>query len=726
MKRVIAFLLLAAVMVNLTGCFGGLFGTEETEAALPYEGHYLVDLYEPYDGTRDKYDSDRFSGYVTVKEDITMAYEQFHKGIRFAEAPNDGEKLYLDYDIGGKYENISFFYGMDMSTPWQAENVAFQVIDPDTKTIIWEDLFEVGDIPRFVTVNIKGMEKLRLQCINKAAGEFCMTDITLWEGESEARDRTYPKVTQTTMLEDDYKFYYTYGTFTLANSYPERNFGEGNTTLSIKGQAYDNAALISFGSSFFDTSRGDDLYMNLRGQFKQIAFTWGLSDHQVNSVSDQFKGWISVYADGVCVLDEFECTAETPVQEFILDVNYAWQLQIVTRGYTSYNAEFCLAQLRGGENLSATPGPGTSGVVPLVRTYPPYFLSEATMARAKVYDNSTRYSYFSMGGERYCEGIVLQPVWDMINDFACPAYAITDLEGQHKYITFTMGHVDSSPYKDAVVEIYLDDEDEPSYTFQVGDTDLPKEYTVEVRNCRTIKFLCSSVVENNLPTVGIANIVCYPGEVVENDIFPPYYTEYPAQCELLEYFDPFGYCVSELEKPYYTDGVYDDGMYFKTVDGTTHKKGLLFCTRTGVNWDKVGWVGYIGAILTGTDWGMAGEAATGTTVDYVNSFYLFNVDGQYDTLTFKTAKVSELSDESIPTYRHPEDPEAKNFLQYIKIYGDSDDASIYSCKLIDGNVQEHTVDISGMDRIIFCVPNNEHLVSEVYAAFDITLSKSEG
>ncbi len=727
-KRLLALVLTVATLLSCTGCayiFDGVFSllggnTEPTQSSDPCEGHYLVDLYEPYNATRNKHAPDRFSSYVTLQDEITMAGESFQKGIRFEGAPWDGDDLYFDYDIGGKYENISFFYGMDMATRWQATNVAFQVINPDTNEIIWEDLLVTGDIPRFVTVNIAGLERIRLECYVKGGGYYCMANISLWEGESQATDRSYPKITEPTMLEDNYKFYYTKGTFTLATSYPIRNFGESSTKLSIKGEKFEHAALVDFGDG-----DNDDLYINLRGQFKQISFYWGIADNQPNSVYDGFKGWVSIYADGKCVLDEYVCTTETPANTIVLDVDYAWQLRIVTRSNTWHNARYCLAKLQGGENLGTQTESNKYlyDPVPMIRTYPPYFLSESTLARAKVLDSSSRYEFFSMGGNKYIEGIVLQPVWNLwSDDYPDPAYAITDLEGEQKYLSFTMGHVDTSPYKDAVVHIYLDDEDEPSYVYNIKSTDLPQDYVIDIHNCRTIKFLCISETASNLPTIGIANIVAYPDEVVENDIFPPYYTEYPAECELLDYFLPFGYYSAFIDHPYYTDGVEDDGMYFETCDGVKHKKGLLFCTNVGIDWDYFGFIGLVACFIGP---GATGAAMSGSLISCKNSFYVFNLDGQYDTLTFKTAKVSEISTQSLPTYKHAADPEWVSMLQDINVYGDDGSTPLYSCRLNDGEVQEHTIDVSGVKRLVICVPNNDHLVSEVYSAFDIFLSKNE-
>ncbi len=725
MKRLIVGLLISATLLSCTGCayiFDGIFGTKPTEEpGLPYEGHYLTDLYEPYDATRNKHDPGRFSSYVTLREEITMAGESFHKGIRFSVAPWDGDDLYFDYDIGGKYENISFFYGMTEDTPWYAENVAFQVINVETKEIIWEELFEIGDIPRFVTVNISGVNKLRLECYNKDGGDFAMTDITLWEGESQAKDRSYPVVTKPTMLEDNYKFYYADQPFTMQKVHSVRNFGESSTPLSIKGEKFDHAALIFFGDDVIDgANRGDDLYMNLRGQFKQISFYWGLCDTQINSVYDGFEGWISIYADGKCVLDEYVCTTETPARTIVLDVDYAWQLRIVTRCNTIWNAEFCLAKLQGGENLGEATDGGNrlDEPVPMIRTYPPYFQSESSAARATILDSSSRYEYFSMAGIKYCEGILLQPVWNQIWDSLDPAYVITDLEGEQKYLSFTMGHVDNSPYKNAVVNIYLDDEEEPSYVFEIGETDMPKDYVIDVRNCRTIKFLCYGPKAHNLSTIGIANIVAYPDEVVENDIFQPYYKEYPDACDLLEYFPPFGYYSAYLEQPIYYDGVKDDGKYFETCDGTKHKKGVLFCSSSElIDWD---YVGLYDVLAMGT----MGYVIPGAQSADRHSFYFFNLNGQYDTLTFKTAKVTSVSTlDHLPTYINMNDPECTEWLQELKVYGDDGSASMYSCKLIDGQVQEHTIDVSGVTRLILCVPANGHSTSEVYAGFDLVLSK---
>ncbi len=713
MKKTFLIMLSAVMLLPLCACF---VPDGPTKDGLPYEGHYLIDLYKPYDATRDKHSPGDFSYAIDTFKTVTMAGEEFHKGIRFSDSAWDGMHMYYDYEIGGKYENISFFYGMDNATKWQADNVAFQVKNPDTGDIIWEDLFEIGDIPRFVTVNIKGMERIRLECYKPYCGTFCMADITLWEGESQAIDRSYPVVTDSTMLEDNYKFYYSAGTYTLNTSvWNNRNFGESDWKNSIKGEPFEHSALIDFGSD-----GGDDLYMNLRGQFKQISFYFGMADEQ-NTVSANFKGWVSIYADGKCLIDEYICTTETPARTIVLDVDYAWQLRIVTRSNAMYDARYCLAKLQGGENLGEQTENDRRFTEPvsMIRTYPPYFL-ETVFADSKVLNSASRYHFFSMGGNKYCEGIVLQPVWNLLfgDEEAAPAYVVADLEGEQKYLSFTLGHVDTSPYKDAIVEIYLNDEEKPSYTFELDATALPKDYVIDVKNCHTIKFLCTSVKANNLPTVGIANIVAYPDEVVENEVFRPYYKEYPEECELLDYFLPFGYYSCNIEKPYYLDEIEDVGMYFKTCDGVEQKKGLLFCTNYQmIDWDYVGLfdvlaMGTIGAIIPGAQ-----------SVDK-NSYFFFNLNGEYDTLTFKTAKVEKISTQGLPTYIHAADPDCEAYSQVINVYGDDSSASIYSCDLIDGTVQEHTVDVSGVKRLIICIPSNGHLISEVYSAFDLKVSKT--
>ncbi len=714
MKRILAIFLLLAVLVNLTGCFGFGFGGGDTtgpsEGALPYEGHYLVDLFDPYDGTRDSwYPTEIADNHVYEIETMTMANEQFQKGIKFTKVDKTFD-MYLDYDIGGQYQSISFFYGMDSSMRWQIDfSVAFQVVNAETKEVIWEDLLRAGDVPKFATVDISGVQKLRLECYNTDTwGTFCMGDITLWEGESQAKDRSYPIITETTVLEGDYPFYHGISTVTMddwCNDY--KNFGVYETNpLSIKGQAFTHAALLTF---------NDDLVMNLRGQFRQVSFTLGIADkaHQVNSYVDDFKGYLSIYADGVCVLDEFICTVDTPVQTIVLDVNYAWQLRFVLRSdQEGYAPEFVLAELTGGSDVTGSGDTGSNAwVVPLIRTHYPHVISGGDMgAYAKVYDSSSRYHGFYMGGEKFIEGVALIPVWNLWDNKATPAYVVSDLEGKYKYITFTLGHIDAGAYKPALLEIYLDGAEEPSYTFAVGDTDMPKEYTIDVNYCRSIKFLCGGNAENNLPAIGIANLVCYPEEVVDNEIFQPYYADYPDTCELTDYFTPFGYASYGIDKIYYNDGIYADGKYFELYDGSQYKKGLLFCTCTEMNWDSVGfsamyWMEL--AILT-------------SPVSEKNSFFIFNLGGQYDTLTFKTGKAigSNTGEFTMLLGEPVEEGE-----QYLYIFGDDSSQELYGCELVDGTIQEHTVDISGVERLVFCVPNNGTIMSEIYAAFDIILSK---
>ncbi len=715
MKRTIALFLLLAVLLNLTGCFGfdynfGFGGedTTPTEAPLPYEGHYLVDLYEPYDGTRAYFEPTKMDGNIYETEEMVMANEDFHKGITFGKAYETFD-MYLDYDIEGKYQNISFFYGMDSSMRWQVDfNVAFQVINAETEAVIWEDLLRAGDVPKFATVDISGVQKLRLECYNTDHwGTFCMGDITLWEGESQAKDRSYPIITETTALEGNYPFYHGISTVTMddwCNEY--KNFGEyEGKELSIKGRKFTHAALLTF---------NDDLVMNLRGQFRQISFTLGLADkdHQVNSIADDFKGYLSIYADGVCVLDEFVCTVDTPEQTIVLDVNYARQLRFVLRSDQYYAAEFVLAELKGGNDVTGSGNTGDDAwVVPLVRTHYPHMVAGSGMGTyVKVYDSSSRYHGFYMGGEKFIEGIVLAPVWNMWDNEADPAYAISDLEGKYKYITFTLGHIDSAAYKPALLEIYLDGAQEPNYTLVVNDTDMPKEYTVEVNNCHSIRFQCGGSAEANLPLIGIANLVCYPDEVVDNHIFQPFYTDYPESCEMTDYFTPFGYASFGIDKIYYNDGIYADGKYFELYDGSQHKKGLLFCTATQMNWDSLGF----------SNMWFTGLTVLGSGSSEKNAFFIFNLGGQYDTLTFKTGKaVGCNTGKFTMLYDEPlEEGEQK-----IYIFGDDSSRELYGCKLVDGTTQEHTVNVSGVERLVFCVPNNGTTISEVYAAFDIILSK---
>ncbi len=726
-KRLLALVLTVATLLSCTGCaaikdgFSQILGMWEelmagsttlptdpgpTEPGDPCEGHYLIDLFDPVDTAHPESDPFmRLDHMMYEDEEIVMAGETFKKGIRFKQGETG--RLYLEYDIGGKYKEISFFYGMDEGIKWNGHNVAFQLVDVETGKIIWEDLLERGDIPRFATVNIAGVNLIRLVCYNPDGGEYCFGNITIWEEKSLATDRSYPIVTEPTMLKNNYKFHYSdvgASSKPMKNVvYPQNNFEESSHPLSIKGNYYTHAALLGF---------NDDLFMNLRGQFKQISFTWGLSDEQ-STVSESFRGYLSIYADGVCVLDEFICTIDTPIQTILLDVNYAWQLRFVLRSDSEYRADFVLAELQGGEYLrgSGNSSGEVTGPVPLIQNHYPHFDSSAGMGtKVKIYNSSSRYHFFNMGGEKYTEGMIFSPIFDPLFAYTEPAYAVVDLEGKYKYITFVLGHVDTTAYKPGTFDIYLDGEETPTYHFDISAMDMPKEYTIDVKNCRTIKFWCEGLEEANAPKIGVANLVCYPDEVVDNNIFEPYYKDYPSFCELTDYFTPFGYASYGISKIFYNDGIYADGKYFELYDGSHYKKGLLFCTAMKMNWDHVGF-----ALL----WAVGGLSSG--QIEEKHSYYIFNVHGLYDTLTFKTGKAigSNTGEFSMLLGDPPVEGD-----QVIEIYGDND-VLLYSCNLVDGTIQEHTVDISGVTRLLFRVPSNGTVMSEVYAAFDLFLSQNE-
>ncbi len=707
-RKIIAFcLLLALCLPCLSGCFV-LFGGGDTSSSeapkLSYDGHYLVDLLDPVDWSKTIYGD---CGNAEIYE-ADMANEHYYKGIKFVGFA-EKERAYLEYDLEGKYENISFFYGKDSAHKYSASySVSFQIIDPTrNNAVVWESLFKCGDIPRFATVNVSGLHRIQLACY--AVGiinnfHYDMMEITLWEGESEAKDRSYPKITPTTDLGGDYPFFYGDQPMTM-NPINYHNFAEGSEK-SINGKKYSPAARLSFGSD-------NNLYMNLKGRFKQISFTLGLDDESTYK-HDNFKGYLSIYADGACVLDEFICGIETPVQTIILDVDYAWQLRFVIATNNYQGCDFVIADLTGGESLGQANMTDVDKniPVPMVQNHYPYAVAGVGMGTyVKVYNSTSRYYGFYMGGNKYIEGIVLAPVWNLLDSTASPAYAVSDLENKYKYLTFTAGHIDDAAYKPAVLEIYLDGEAEPSYKIPIKDTDLPKEYTIDVKNCRTIKFFCTGNAEQNLPVIGLANIVAYPEEVEENDLFPPFYEEYPATCELTDYFRPFGYFSYGLSKIYYDDGIDDDGKYFETYDGKRHKKGLLFCTHIGLNWDGIGW---LMAIIPDC-------ILTESREEDKNSFFAFNINGEYDTLTFSTAEaVRSDSEKFTMLYNEP----VNEGRQELQIFGDSDEKCLYWTELLDDTVQTHTVDITGVKRLIFCMPSNGSIMSEVFSAFDIKLTKN--
>lgn len=102
--------------------------------------------------------------------------------------------------------------------------------------------------------------------------------------------------------------------------------------------------------------------------------------------------------------------------------------------------------------------------------------------RSKAYDGSNPKNTFSVAGNSYSQGVVLEASWD-------EPFAIWNTNGEYSTMTFTIGHMGNQRY-DTVLEVYLDGEYSTEYALKYDGA--PKTLTISLDNAPNVKLLVNN------------------------------------------------------------------------------------------------------------------------------------------------------------------------------------------------------------------------------------------
>jgi hypothetical protein len=333
-----------------------------------------------------------------------------------------------------------------------------------------------------------------------------------------------------------------------------------------------------------------------------------------------------------------------------------------------------------------------------------------------VFDGSTQFRTFSMGGVKYNEGIMLYASHSMLQ--TKPACASFNLDGKYNTISFIAGHISNSDvYKNDTIEIYADGV--LIKTIEVDCTMLPQEYVVEVNGCRHLEFVSGKLTNNSMyrPALGIANLIAYPERYVETDLFPDRKpADYGKSCDLIETFGFYdvhsgGRMDNDIGAVDVEDGYYDGSTqknYF-TIGNRKVYSGVLLRTSVHLSFDT----GEADALLGFNIAGYTVLALAAAGEAHESAFALANIkDSGYTSVTFTVAMQKERTaaggdDETV-----------------LKI--GANDKSVWETTLSkDMEPTTYTV-VLGEDceRLLFfleCALEDD--ASHTYAIYDITLNK---
>ena len=742
---------IVAFMATLAGC-GFLFGGEDSEEVFdpPYLENYYVNKHNPVcvEGGIDvyKYDSDA--------KDLWMGGYAYHGGFIFRGNTFNGDESIVDLPLEGLYQNISFVIGgkcgeitktvdedgnvrypydgsqYNCSPPTlygyaKEEKVGLQFFVDDK--MVDEVLFSNYQVPIRYTYNVSGAQKFTFKQVAADPLAIPVLELTVWEGEAhETGHVAEPAGAEPVQLIKDLKPYQIPST-SSAVYYPNVDESyEGRTYVNMSGIRYENV-IATYVSQGLVTDDEEDIYFNLEGKYKYLTFTAGVADRTTNH--SEGAAWLTVYADGKIIHEEVYSSHElqrksTLNVEGCHQLKFAWLTDAGNLEYGDSTGNFFAigdAYVAISEESLATIQYSSRDLpnrpVKMVSELGAFGISSSV--EEAVFDGSTKFSTFSMGGVKYNEGLIMRSTNSVLQ--TQPAFASFNLEGKYNTISFVAGHIsNSNVYENDQIEIYADGV--LIKTIDMKFHMIPQRYIVDVTGCKHLEFIAGKLSNYLLerPAYGIAEMVAYPDGYVETDLFPERKPEdFGRTCDLIDTFGFYDVYNSHISKQLgavsVEDGYYD-GTTNKntfTVGGKTYNKGILLKTNVHLEFDMGGFAGSVilGGAFGGWGWSIL-SFATASEV-HESAFAMANIkDSGYTSVTFTVAMQKDNSSIIVQ--------------DETTLMVGSDDECVWETTLYKGmGPTTFTVELGeDCERLMFWLHcGAEDDGSHTYAIYDITLNK---
>ena len=638
----------------------------------------------------------------------------------------------VTFDLGGQYDVLTFNMGHDEDC---TEDIGVVTVYADGNKILDEKV-RGYEPPRVHTLNVSGVKELTFK-IAATDIEVVVTDAVLWKSGQAVRPITesVKPATAPKELVKDIKPYYV-SNFMTAVTPEEHN-------IMLNRQTYEYGLRGNMNMALIGTYKGN-AYFNLRRQYSKLSFIAGCHD---DLAGGHGSGWITVKADGK-IIEEIEVKKGGIARQVVLDIPNCEVLSFHTEQSEgdSYGEIARIMVYPEGHDVNivqnkdglAPPDPKLKelpDVCKLISNITPYQV--VGKVEKQIYNGSSDYITFSMGGTKFSEGIILYQTasfWDD-NLSACATF---DMGNEFDYISFTAGYVGKSwSMNDDLLMVYADDE--LVFSTSLVPTYPNQDFVVPINKCRMLRICNRGSGSLDVAAFGVADLVAYRGKYVENDLFQHPQPECPYEIDLIDLGRPYIHYVSTMSD--YKDEIVHDGttkkLYYE-INGERIYKGFLLQTSTHFSLDfgvlgagngtNAAAAGAVGATAVGASFVATGAAVGGAAVGATlapmaaflmlaaggeaveNSLAAFNTYGEYNTVTFKVGCMSTSTRKS-------------NYLEHLMIGADHEvvaNIGVYESM----EPQEITVPINGCKQLMFWLANTNG-TSAKYVIYDVVVSKEK-
>ncbi len=733
--RLTSLLLTVTTLVfSLTGCFGG--GKDSAEGAkLPYQSHYLINECKPKE-------SSHYEEYVYTAASAKPMYmggNPYYGGFLlkpggFVEMKNQSYAVFDVSAYAGK--TLSFVMGSASYDGFEDNNYyALISVQLDGVQVV-DELIKAHDLPKRYTLDLTGKRELKF-LVKEGVNHVYVAELTVWNGEPTVTGHTPDTSKNKVQLIKDllpYMWKYSRGGDTdiiYTEDKPsadlekfgaiwtnlddfDRREGIKQEQVLIGGKLY-SEVFTSWVTEQIVGTMINSYHFNAEKQYEYLSFSLG-----TRNVENAREGssWVTVYADGERVFEELVFSDALP-KTYIVNIKNAAMIEFefcFSEGGSHHVAVFDAFLGKTLADVSASAPTDTNAlpaVCKLISNIYPYSVSSGEAE--PVYNGSSQHKTFTMTGRRYSEGIILysKSSWLYGNS---GAHACFNLGGAFKYLTFKAGLLDKTySVADDRLEVYLDGELVKEIDLHA--MDLPHTYTIDLNYCQDLKIKLVGRGGMIRPAYGVADMVVYKDEIVENDLFVEEIPEYPDEMPLIENIKPYMYYVSSNNVEDKSEILYDGSTkrHFFEINGEKKYAGVVL--QTSVHLDILGVgsgedVGGMYAALIAIPFQGYFLALLAADTRYENSFAAFDLRRQFKSVTFTVACANP--DWYIAGMEH----ETKFML------GSNDDDRIMETITLSRDMEptRYTVNVENTEQLIFFLECGDS-TSAPYAIYDIVVNK---
>lgn len=652
------------------------------------------------------------------------------------------------FNVDGKHEQLSFIIG---PVDYQLFNESSIVTILADGRKIFDAVVKPADLPRHITLNISGVNTLQFVEVKNALNiAFC--EVALWDKDEIPHDlqsKAEPNA-QKKLLFKDIKPYHMNGTTELNNNghkwvTPDRK----TTSIKIGNKTWDYGLAMDLSMQLIGNG-AKETHLNIKGQYETLQFTVGplATDNAKNG-----RGWITVLGDNK-ILYEYEIEQDHIARHVTLNIEGVHKLTFASEQTDgSQGAGIVDAWVfPKGQGPVETSQETTEVIDPKLKTLPdvcklisnipPYSLRSGV--EQQLYDGKSDYITFSMGGVKFSEGFILYNKANVLSNDV-HSHAIFDLGNEFDYISFTVGYVSKSwAMSNDQLSVFADDK----LIFQtpLQPTFPNQTFVVPIKKCRKLKFESKGQGTLDVAAYGVADLVVYRGDPVENELFVHPTPECPSEIDLIDLGAPYLHYVSSAESGVFVNGK-SQKDYFTRYDNSRIYKGFILQTSTHFSLDQGVLAGSdavgaatigaaaigaafvpigvsVGGAIVGTSLmsvaGLMMLAAGGEAIE--NSCAAFNTYGEYNSVTFTVECLRTQGDTQFfgTDTAQPDISERKE-----KLLIGADHTVMAELAIFEGmEPQTVTVPINGCGQLMFWLANTKG-TSAAYVFHDIKVSKEK-